>query len=378
MKINLENINIDLNERLKEANACIISPFIYKNNKSKLKLKCNIDEHEWEVTYYCFVKIKNGCPRCAGQIIYEEEAKENVNRRLKEINAFLNEPFKYNGSKTRLKLKCNIDDYEWETNYSNFVNSKTGCPKCNKKVLFKEEIENNINKRLKEINASLIENYEHINNSSKLKLKCNIDGHEWETKYSNFINNEKGCAKCAKVLKLTQEEAEEKVKDQCKKMHCFLENSFVYSKSSDTILNLKCDVCNYSWNVTYNNFISKKSGCPSCNDSKGEKIIKEVLNKRNIKYEEQKKFETCKFVDCLPFDFYLPEYNTCIEYDGIQHFKPLNFFGGEIKFKNRIKKDKIKNKYCDNNNIRLIRISYKKFKDIENILEEKIKINCGL
>lgn len=60
----------------------------------------------------------------------------------------------------------------------------------------------------------------------------------------------------------------------------------------------------------------------------------------------------------IHFDFYLPEENICIEFDGEQHFRPIDYFGGENTFKLTQKRDKIKNKYCKNNNIKLLRIKY--------------------
>jgi very-short-patch-repair endonuclease len=373
MKRNYKYIENIINNRLKEANATLIEPFLYRNNKSKLKLRCNIDNHEWSVTYYCFINIKNGCPRCAGQVIYEKEAIEKVKNRTKEINASLRETFIYNGSSTRIKLKCNLDNYEWETTYSNFINSKTGCFKCSKHVLFKDEIEKNINRRLKEVNASLRKPYIHENNKSKIKLRCNVDGHEWDATYINFINNNKGCAYCAKVLKLTQSDAEKRVEKQCEKMRCKLLKPFIYSKTSTTEIILKCDICGYEWSVIYNNFMSRESGCPSCKESRGEKIISEILNDKNIKHSRQKKFENCKFLSHLPFDFYLPDYNICIEYDGIQHFKSFDFFGGNEKLIERQKKDKIKDDYCLKNKINLIRISYNDINNIENILNNYLR-----
>ena len=79
------------------------------------------------------------------------------------------------------------------------------------------------------------------------------------------------------------------------------------------------------------------------------------------------------FIDCknniaLRFDFYLPEHNTCIEYDGIQHFKPIKFFNGKAGLLKTIKHDQIKNRYCQNNNINLIRIKYNQRKNLKNIL----------
>ena len=100
------------------------------------------------------------------------------------------------------------------------------------------------------------------------------------------------------------------------------------------------------------------NGCPICKESINEKFIRLYLEENNIKYLAQKSFDDCKNIFKLPFDFYLPDYNTCIEYDGKQHYEPIEYFGG-IKTLNKIRnRDKIKNEYCKENNIHLIRIKY--------------------
>jgi len=99
-------------------------------------------------------------------------------------------------------------------------------------------------------------------------------------------------------------------------------------------------------------------GCPVCKESKGEKQIRILLENKNVKYIPQKKFKECKDKRELPFDFYLPEYNTCIEYDGKQHFEINNFFGGKKSFRMIKNNDNIKNEFCIKNKIKLIRIKY--------------------
>lgn len=106
-------------------------------------------------------------------------------------------------------------------------------------------------------------------------------------------------------------------------------------------------------------------GCPKCKTSKGENIIIEYLNENNITYQYQKKFDDCVYKTSLPFDFYFPDLNMCLEYDGIQHFISIDGWGGEEEFKLRKKKDKIKNNYCKNKGIKLVRIKYD-----EDILEK--------
>ena len=99
-------------------------------------------------------------------------------------------------------------------------------------------------------------------------------------------------------------------------------------------------------------------GCPICKESRGEREVRQYLEKNNIKYIPQHKFSGCRHKLELPFDFYLPDLNVTIEYQGEQHFKPVKIFGGDSMFKIRKIRDKIKSDYCLNNQIKLISIPY--------------------
>ena len=96
------------------------------------------------------------------------------------------------------------------------------------------------------------------------------------------------------------------------------------------------------------------------------------LEKINTDYEMQYRFKDCKFKYTLPFDFYLPQYNCCIEFDGKQHYQIVKHFGGLDEFIDTKIRDTIKNIYCQQNNIKLIRIPYWEFDRIEEILEFEI------
>jgi len=110
-----------------------------------------------------------------------------------------------------------------------------------------------------------------------------------------------------------------------------------------------------------------------CNESKGEVLFKKILKDNNILFEQEKKFKNCKNILSLPFDFYLPFHNSCIEINGIQHYESVDFFGGEKCLISTKKRDIIKHEYCKNKNISLIilwKYDYKngdwKFTDIFN------------
>ena len=116
------------------------------------------------------------------------------------------------------------------------------------------------------------------------------------------------------------------------------------------------------------------TGCPHCMESKGERKISKFLDQKNIEYVRQKKFDDCIGLRYkLPFDFYLPKYRVAIEFDGKQHYEPMEYFGG-LESYNRLKvNDKIKNDYCEDNFIELIRIRYDQIDRIYDILNECLK-----
>lgn len=95
------------------------------------------------------------------------------------------------------------------------------------------------------------------------------------------------------------------------------------------------------------------------------------MSENNINYIIEKRFSDCKNKRVLPFDFYLPDFNLCIEYDGLQHFESNDRFGGNEEF-NKIKiRDNIKNNYCSgiNGKPKLLRISYKEYDNINYIIK---------
>lgn len=106
--------------------------------------------------------------------------------------------------------------------------------------------------------------------------------------------------------------------------------------------------------------------------SKGERKIKQILEKNDVNYFYEYRFNDCRNELPLPFDFYLPDFKTCIEYDGIQHFEIIEHFGGENSFIERRLKDEIKNKYCKDKKINLIRISHNNYDNIEKIIKNEL------
>lgn len=201
----------------------------------------------------------------------------------------------------------------------------------------------------------------YIGNNIKLRWKCHKN-HIWEAK-PGAVKFGTWCLECYKLSIEEMQEIAKKRGGEC------LSENYVNNK---TKLLWKCDN-NHEW-WTKPNDIKNGSWCPICRESNGEKTIRLFLKNNNINFIQQKVFFNCKGIkNSLPFDFYLLDYNIIVEYDGIQHYIPIDFFGGIKSFMNLKKTDQIKNEYCQLNNIKLIRISYID-KDIETILKLALNI----
>ena len=127
--------------------------------------------------------------------------------------------------------------------------------------------------------------------------------------------------------------------------------------------------CGNDFIVDTNHFIAGKYQCNECRvkQSNISKIVQNYLESNDIIYSKEKTFIGCINKRKLPFDFYLPEYNACIEVDGVGHFRPVAFGGqkdnAQKMYEQRIQNDSIKTEYCKNNNIALLRLP---FWEIEN------------
>ena len=262
----------------------------------------------------------------------------------------------YIGSKTKIKIICPIHGEFLQLPYSHY--NGFGCSKCTNKY---SDNKNFIEK------AKLIHNnkydyslVDYKNSKFNVKIICPIHG-IFEQRPNDHLNKRK-CPKCSNKYKPTTEE----FIINAKKIH---ENKYDYS-----LVNYLCNrkkikiICPIHgiFEQTPNDHLHG-IGCSVCKQSKGENKVEKFLLSNNLNFIREKTFDNCKYKQKLQFDFYLPERNICIEYDGKQHFESIEHFGGKIAFKTLQERDKIKNDFCVINNINLIRIRYDQ--NIENNLK---------
>jgi very-short-patch-repair endonuclease len=222
--------------------------------------------------------------------------------------------------------------------------------------------------------ANKIHNYKYdysrviyINSRTKVEIICKVHGISFFQAPGDHLRGA-GCARCSYDRKKS---TTEKYIIKAEKVHSFIYNysELVYIDSV-TPVKIICKKCGNIFFQIPSNHLSGY-GCPRCNFSHGELAVEEILKKHKVKYEVQKRFIECKSKNPLPFDFYIPEYNLLIEYDGEQHFKKISG-----KWENDLKsvkiRDRIKNKFCKEHGYNLLRIPYYCKDELKEIVESAL------
>lgn len=172
-----------------------------------------------------------------------------------------------------------------------------------------------------------------------------------------------GCPNCAK---LNLFDTEDDFINKLKVKNTDVKYISGYTRSNENV-NVECKKCGYHWSTRANNLINAISGCPDCNNQYSKVVIKirYFLMENNINFKQEFWFEDLKSDNgyVLKFDFSIKDkYDNIlflVEYDGEQHFIPVELWGGEENLKNIQQRDNLKNKYCKENKIKLLRFSYK-------------------
>lgn len=378
-------------DMLPNGNLVKVSPYI----QIKHKYCGNI----YEVQVNNFINRGQRCTKCCGS--YENSFAHHIEQELKlDINDVWdfekNKVSPYYISKGsdketigRVWIKCQEKDYHgsYEISCDNFLNGQK-CGYCNSRI--KVHPLDSFGQYLKDdgllhlwSDKNTVDPFT-ISKSTGKKVWMLCDKHDYHNDYGgyliqcySFVNGIK-CGYCNPRGKAPTAH----IKDSFgyhhfdKVMNWHPDNNispFRVAPNSNKKYKFICETCGYEWSSTLSN-ISNGKWCTQCKSSKGEKKISEWLRRNNIKYEIEKMFDRLVGLSGgnLRYDFYLPDYNLLIEYDGIQHYKWTKGMMTREDFKKLQHHDKLKNEYAKNNNIKLIRIPHSKFGNIENILKDYV------
>jgi hypothetical protein len=320
----------------------------------------------------------HGCPKC-GKESFVKITRKKPSELTELINIKWKNRFEYINlndtitTKTLLKIICPKHGL-FEKSVGNHLHY--GCNKCSHELLSQnssftqEEIIDKFNKKWN--NFYDYSKFEYVKYTQKSIIICPIHG-EFQQAAQHHMKS--GCKSCGyEYISTLRRFSKEEFIEKCISIHGnYYDYSKVEYKNSRTEIKIICP--------KHGEFKQKSGshlmgyGCKTCCESRGEKIIRIFLENEKIEYTKEKKFEGCENRTLLPFDFYLPKYNMLIEFDGIQHFQAFDFFGGEEALESLKLRDEIKTNFCKENNINLLRISYKEINKIEEILKISLKIN---
>lgn len=221
-------------------------------------------------------------------------------------------------------------------------------------------------------NNKLINAHDYVNRKKKnLKIQCGSCGNIFISSYENVIVSGGHCHDCGVELsyagknKLLPKDVKTLIESVNGNLWI---NQDGYQSMGIINLKIQCGSCGNIYTASLGNYLYKnQTRCPICSRkmSYGEFLISQCLEENNIEFNFQARFDDCYDIFTLPFDFYLPDNNIIIEFDGLHHMEPIY---GEERFKITKLHDAMKNQYCKWNNIDLLRIPYWDRDNIEQIL----------
>lgn len=345
-----------------------LEPYVNKRTRIKFRHKCGNEYYavpsgvlNSKVGSCTKCRTKNTGRRKKTDADFEEQVKELVG----DEYTFLDP---YTRAHDKIRCRHNKCGTVWSVKPNAFLNG-TRCPNidCIPKKPYKSRAQ--IEKEVRDKTGDeyrMAEPYK--GDGEKIFFVHRYCGYKWKVKPNDILNGHK-CPKCTKQLTWNTEKLASYIRVISNGEYELL-GEYTGMLKPVAIRHNRCG------NVLMMQPESFRAGhrCRECMASNGETWISYWLREKSIQYVSQKEFDGCKDKRSLPFDFYLPSYNLAIEYDGKQHFEPTKFFGGEEAYQYLHKHDLLKNQYCKNNNINLLRIPYTVTGDaIGDVISNKIK-----
>lgn len=282
----------------------------------------------------------------------------------------------YFDNKTKVCIICPEHGEFWQSP-NNHLNSKFGCPKCAKESTKKKlslTTEEFIIKA-KEVHGDKYDysKTKYINSTTKVCIICPKHGEFWQVANCHLQGG--GCLKCKYEYVSNLQRGN--INTFIEKANIIHHNKYDYSKSiygknNKEKITIICPKHGEFLQSPHDHLSGY--GCPKCHLKSQTKLyekLKESFPNEEILFEVGRKI--VNWLDEQRIDIYFPKYNIAIEYNGEQHYIPIEYFGGQLELENTIKRDKLKETKCKQNNCTLFQIKYNYTNQDYNNLENNIK-----
>lgn len=354
------------------------------NSNRTFKWKCIDCGHEWNAKPNDRVGRGIGCPACSNNSIHMDKRNSlavkfpNLAKDWGPGNTLKpDEVLPYSGRD--INWQCYRCLGEWIAKPNDRANGN-GCPYCANQRIHKDG-RNSLEKLLPGLvldwdpNNTIKPGEVTIGSDKKVSWICRTCKEQWDAKIYDRSFNKHGCPFCSnkRIYRDGRNSLEKLMPELVEEWNP--ENKIKPSEvtiGSGKKVSWICRLCKEKWNATIRHRTTTKTGCPLCKKNRGETLIENILKEKNIEYIREKSI-VWKDARHLRFDFYIhlkdKDRKIAIEFDGIQHFEPVKFFGGEDRFKLQKIYDKYKVDYCDTNDISLLRIHYKDIKETAELID---------
>lgn len=256
--------------------------------------------------------------------------------------------------------------------WSHFKTYSKGCPYCTGRYKTTSEIMS----KVKDPNVEIISEYKGC--EKPIQCRCKQCGNEWTTIPKVLTTNGSGCPICGQ---------QKRAKSRTKSHDDFVRELRIINSDIDVIgtyvgshklVKCNCKICGNNWDAYPSNLLNKSAACPNCNISNSEREMVQILREFGLNIEQQKTIKVNGFRNALRIDAFDNDNNIAFEYNGEQHYRPVDFAGkgdewASEEFTKTTKRDKAKVEYFKTHKISYIFVPYWERENMRDFLVDKIK-----
>jgi very-short-patch-repair endonuclease len=348
----------------------------YKGWDKPFKIACAYCDFEWIVPQTPpILRADFCCKKCHPTVRAAEKINYETNSVIKILRDKHGDRYDFDNiiskkSSDIISITCKDCKVVYTSKVRTFMDQKKICNYCHGNHWNFDKVKKCVEEKFGVDIITFAENTTIKTCNDLIEVGCVKCDKYWKVRVYDIIRPDvtNGCLTCSGSEKKTHEQ----YLIESQNIHGKERYTYVtkYTGSKDSIT-IQCNKCKRIFNKRADHHIIG-SGCDECygGQSFGEYLVAKYLKEIEMEYILEHRFPDCKHILPLPFDFYLPEMLACIEFDGKQHYEAIEFFGGAKTLEDTQMRDEIKNKYCQDKKICLLRIKYDQINQIPELIDK--------